>query len=293
MLALRGQQSGAPLESTQSELKALQKAQSQKNSSEGGKASVSLPQLQIVTPGATPLEMPNPQKMEKELAKKKEAQKNWLVDGVQQLEKKQQAKAERGDAISAQGTLNPEQATQAPDKTPGSLLEVYTEQQNEAEKKESAKPAAKTAPLADPLAPFLREWMGNSPVRGEFFDKVALKPETGASPVVANGGSPVSGNSSAMNGGPEFSGRGAAEIPSAKNPYLAGIESPTVHEPSRPAPVPAGLNFNEALSGSFVPSAATNSVPPLPENRVNFGDKKPLIPDRADDKKYFPQLKKF
>jgi hypothetical protein len=185
----QGTEGGAPLETSRQELRKLQGGQTadEAPSAKDG-LRPSLPSL--VTPGQEslpPPELLSPEKLEKErkLQKEREARKNWLVNGVQQLEKTDKAKEDMGppetEKLPAAETTKPSES-----QDPQYLLKLYDEQKKiEAERQGDAK-VQRRAPT-DPLAPFLQGWLGNSPARGQFFDEFARKPDagpTGTAPVI-------------------------------------------------------------------------------------------------------------
>ena len=284
----QGTEGGAPLESSRQELRKLQggqKAGEAPSAKEGLRPS--LPSL--VTPGQDSVPAPellSPEKLEKErkLQKEREARKNWLVNGVQQLEKTDKAK----EGVSQPETPPLPSATPPKEegRDPQYLLKLYDEQKKiETERQGDAK--VQRAPAADPLAPFLQGWLGNSPARGQFFDEFSRKPDAapaGAVPVVgpaaSSGGhtaTPVPGLSM-----PD-------KAPAAPNPYLtelAPIRS------SQPAPsLAAPGTFNPAITNPVFNQPVVAA--PVAPAEVRQPERKAPPPPTADDKKYFPQLNRF
>lgn len=287
--AAQGADSGAPLESTKKELRNLgggQKANSGPSASEGLRPN--LPTIQ--TPGQESLPslpLVDPEKLEKERKRKKEERKNWLVNGVEQLER--QDKGKEANAFPAEEDKTEANDARTSDETdPQYLLKLYDEQKKgeEAHKRET-KP--QRSPPADPLAPFLQGWMGNSPVRGQFFDEFVRKPEG----VTAAAGptAPVGVNSSRDFGRISGPGQSPGDNPVAKpNPYLAEINQPVQSEPANKV-----LPNQNTLSPVHTTPSFDKPRIPLAEPPVDVRppERKPLPSPLADDKKYFPQLKRF
>jgi hypothetical protein len=287
--AAGGADTGAPLESTRQELRKLtggQKTSSGPSATEGLRPS--LPAIQ--TPGQDPLPslpVADPEKLEKERKRQKGERKNWLVNGVEQLERKdrlQEAKGFVGDEDKTDGNNTGSQDGADPQY----LLKLYDEQK---EIEEAHRPEAKSqrSLQADPLAPFLQGWLGNSPARGQFFDEFIRKPENAAN--AGSSFSPVAGASHDITTAPVQLTRDPAQDLAAKpNPYLTELSLPMANDPVRNVasmqntlnPVVAGPSFDKPL----IPQTVTP-----PEARQ--ADRKALPSPLAEDKKYFPQLKKF
>lgn len=287
----QGTEGAAPLETSRQELRKLQggqKAGEAPSAKEGLRPS--LPTL--VTPGQEslpPPELLSPEKLEKErkLQKEREARKNWLVNGVQQLEKTDKAK-EGLDQPATEKIPAAETTKSNEGQDPQYLLKLYDEQKKiETERQGDAK-AQRAAP-ADPLAPFLQGWLGNSPARGQFFDEFARKPDagpTGTAPVVGSAASSGGFNTASAHSLNEPHRTPAMAAP---NPYL--VDTAPIRN-SQPAGSPL-------TSGAFTPLAANPvfnqpivAAPPPPAE-VRQPEKKAPPPPQADDKKYFPQLNRF
>jgi hypothetical protein len=280
----------APLEGTKQELRKLQADQSA-NPDTGvtGKLTGAMPQLQTPVPGTMPMEqLATREKTERERQKKAETQKNWLRDGVDQLGKSNDGKhPDKTASDSAMGAT--EQDKDRPDSSdPNYLLKVYTEQKNADEAKGGREKAA--APRADPFAPFLQGWLENSPVRGRFFDDFVRKPDG-----VDGGTQPPVASSAAVSTGAAFSpaeaagGSHRAPGTAQPNPYLQGLDLGSLPDPGNtrgPAAATAG-----ALPSPVPVQSAGGVVDPIPSSRAE--EKKPLSLPPSDDKKYFPQLRKF
>jgi hypothetical protein len=275
----------APLAQTRQELRQLQRDQAVKKSGAAAdKLSDGLPQFQTPIPGALPLPAPETESTRDTLKKKKrDAGKNWLVDGVNRLEK-----SEKGRGKGGAGAEDlPLAATDAKDERPDPgdpeyILKVYDQQKRAEEAKAEPKP-----PTADPLAPFLQDWLGTSPVRGKFFDEFSRRPETaGASDALAPVVSPVSGTTAT--GPADFSGpaRSVRSDP-APNPYLQGLDLPALHDSSPSAPATAPAAAPVWAPGPLSPSPSD----PVPAARSP--ERKALPAPGAENQKYFPQQKKF
>jgi hypothetical protein len=277
---------GAPLENSQRELKTLQRDQATQSSGVAtGKLGEGLPQIQTPIPGALPPDLPKSAKGEPELKKKKDAQKNWLLDGVDKLEKSTNPRGHRAGETK-EAALPEGQSEQLDSTDPDYLLNLYSEQQKAAEAKADTK--YPRSAQSDPFAPFLQGWLSSSPQRGRFLGEFAGKPDANVV-ATAPGGSPGTVASQNFNGG-EVPGtpRGAGGAPPV-NPYLQGLDLPSLQDFSgsrNQAPVAPD-------AWSKPPDGRTAVLPADPIPSVRQTDKKPMQPPLADDKKYFPQLKKF
>lgn len=288
--SVRGAETGAPLETTRQELRKLgggQKPNSGPSATEGLRPS--LPTIQ--TPGQEslpPLQPLDPEKLEKEKKRQKEERKNWLVNGVEQLERKEKEK-ETGAFVPEENKTDASSTRSVDGSDPQYLLKLYDEQKKSADaQKAEMKP--RHSPQADPLAPFLQGWLGNSPVRGQFFDEFVRKPE---------GTAAATGPSAPVPGGPARD-RGFApqqqatppgnDISRQPNPYLAELNRPIQAEPSANV-----LSLQNTLNPAVVAPATSKPLVPAPDllAEPRQPERKPLPAPLADDKKYFPQMRKF
>ena len=280
------EQGGVPLEASKQALKALQADQTAKTgAATTGKLSDGLPQLQTPVPGATPLDFVplHQSKADKELKKKKDEQKNWLLDGVDKLSRDSKAKGRLAGDDKKAITVDDDEKSDSSD--PDYLLKLYAEQKKEADAKTVAR---QTSPArSDPIAPFLQGWLGSSPVRGKFFDEFVRNSGAAADPAspvgpANTGGSQFMGNSIAVDGN-----RAVAPVTAQPNPYLQGLDSPVMSTAGRNSQSFPG--FLTLGAPAHPPSAA--AIDPFLAARPV--DKKPPLLAPSDNEKYFPQLKKF
>ena len=285
-LVAGAEEPGAPLEKSQRELKALQRDQATRNSEAGaGKLSDGLPQIQAPAPGAVLLNLPVPDQTEADLQKQKEARKNWLADGVEKLEK--QAKARnRGAPGDKRHAFRDEENRPLDSSDPEYVLKLYGEQQQEAEARADGKHPV--AARADPFAPFLHGWLGSSPVHGKFFDEFARKPETGGAPV-GSASAPLSGGTPSFTSLEPVGPARGANATVQPNPYLQGLDLPSLPD-TRAGPNPSATAAESWAKPVDLPATTASSVPPPAARQA---DPKLQLSPLADDKKYFPQLKKF
>jgi hypothetical protein len=274
--------SGGPLEGTKQELKSLQADQAAaKNGVAAGKLSDGLPQLQAPVPGAVPLELTAPDKLEQDLKKRKAAQKNWLLDGVGRLERESRAKARGKNDAGDSSSDADEQAGDRSD--PDYLLKLYSEQTRGKANQNQAGALRGGASSSDPMAPFLQNWLADSPVRGKFFDDFVKKSDSGDSQGTVAGG--LSGNGTASAG---FSG----ELPGMTRVFVATkpAANPYLQAPAMPALQERSSATGSASTPSWTPALPAPRDPILP---VRPDDKKPQELAPLDNQKYFPQQKKF
>ncbi|MBI3886834.1 MAG: hypothetical protein HY302_14065 [Opitutae bacterium] len=284
----------APLANVKEELRALQKDQA---AAKTGEAETSLkdglPQFQSPIPGALPFELPRAKTPESESKKKRDAQKNWLLDGVGKLDDEAKLKAKglsksERDAAEADG--------EKPDPSdPDYFLQVYREQQ----KKENAAKAADAdqkkdaAAPADPLAPFLQGWLAGSPVRGKFFDEFLRRPSSaGDGPNAADRAalpaevSPDSGLSVTDPSGGRAPAPGK-NAPPAPNPYLQAFDLGELKSaaPAPPAPAAGGYDPAARLFDRKPPAPPGPAESPPP---ARTGDRKPPR-SPFEDGRFFPK----
>ena len=284
----------APLENTKQELQTLARDQAaNKAGTQEGSMKDALPRMQSPVPSGPALEMPQSSNSPSELKKKKDAQKNWLLDGVNQLER--EAKLKDNPQSDRDKLSDHDQQTEEAKLDPADtdyFLKVYSEEQKKAEaEKSNHKDGKHKDELAqnDPFAPFLQGWLAGSPVRGKFFDEFMKRPGTQSGdlptsgPAVAPGDNPagVSLATSESAAGPvPVATSGAATLP---NPYLQAFNlSEAATAPSGP---PSASIFAPTAK-SLVPVAADNLPPARPT------DRKPP-PSPFADNKFFPQGKHF
>jgi hypothetical protein len=283
---------GGTLDQTKTELQQLQKDQKTKAGLEGGKLKLDGPvtDLQLMPASGSPEAwLSDKLKKDRKLKEQKEANKNWLVDGVEQLEKEDaQTKTPKAVGSKDDGG-NQSGPTQIDQSDPQYLLKLFDEQKKISDNKSSAGKAPASA-SPDAFAPFMQNWLGSSPVKGQLLDQLVKKAESGGFAA----GAPA--------GAGDYRGpTGPADVPVAAthdavaatraNPYLADLNSPIltkelVQEAPALQSMEAPAVTSEAGRGGpvLLPSA------PAADNRER---PKGPPPSPADDKKYFPQLKRF
>jgi hypothetical protein len=287
-----GAESGAPLESSKQGLRKLESGQGASrgpNAKEGLRTDT--PGLHI--PGQEEMSTPaliTPEKLEKQRKAEKESEerKNWLVNGVRRLEAAEKSQTSENRRT---GNAAPPVSQDAPKPSPDDpqyLLRLYDEQKK-AETSRQGEVAPARKPQADPFAPFLQGWLGNSPARGPAFDEFSRRAAApvGNPGVVAPLGASVLGEpaASVFVPGAPASGQSAP----APNPYLASSGAPSTGLES---PLTSSVINQPIISPVAALPAAPVTVPaPFPEVRSN--ERKAPPPPQAEDKKYFPQLNRF
>ena len=283
----------APLEGTKQELQALAKDQAaSKAGTQEGSLKDAMPRMQSPVPSGPALEMPQSGNSPAELKKKREAQKNWLLDGVTQLEResklKDNAQSDReksADRDSAETKLEPSDGDY--------FLKVYSEEQKKAEAEKSSRSDGKhkDGPAQnDPLAPFLQGWLAGSPVRGQFFDEF-----------VKRSASPSGDGATARTATATVDNLPLASLPASD--VQSGRATEGVQAPAKATnPYLQAFNLSEATSVPPVgqPSASMFApvtkplVPVVPDtsSAARTGDRK-APPSPFDDKRFFPQGKHF
>ncbi len=297
LLPGQGAESTAPLQSSKQGLRKLESGQTGSrgpDAKEGLRAET--PGLSI--PGQESLPAPvlvTPDKLEKQRKTEKERaeSQNWLVNGVRRLEA-----ADKRTALEPGRSQNPE-ATEAletapPDASePQSLLRLYDEQKKVEETRQTGALTSKM-PAADPLAPFLQGWLGNSPSRGPAFDDFIRKGTSGDSPA-QTGGVVLPGSArSADNPGAtaNLAAMSPGQSTAVRNPYLespvsAGTGLESLGRTSAPS------NLGPSLNAAAGPLSVPPVAPPVPLPESRPAERKAPPPPQGEDKKYFPQLNKF
>jgi hypothetical protein len=282
VLSARADEPGAPLENSKQELKALQKDQTT-HGTEGppDKLRDSMPRLQTPGSGILPVEPLAARKSPAGQSKKMDAQKNWLLDGMDKLDNN--AKARNRNARDKLTETKDEPAD--PD-DPDYLLNLYSEQKKDSDTKAETKQS--TVSHKDPMAPFLQGWLADSPVRGKFFDDYIKKPDMGAGGSAATPAALQESGTNTAFAGFDPGGHslrqgqgGAAQV--ASNPYLQALDMSALQDT-------AGRNRQAVAPAAAMPPPVSLANPEPPANQP---EKKLQLPTVSDDSKYFPQLKKF
>jgi hypothetical protein len=284
----------APLEATKKELQQLQSAQKTKAGAipaEGLKMDAPVLEMPKDSLGTSERWLAKKNKADLKREQQRRESENWLVNGVNKLGQETATGAAGKDAATAaspDGQADGSELDPLDPSDPQYLLKLFDEQKKRPDAKQ-AEARLHATPAADPFAPFLQSWLGTSPVRDQVLDQYAKKGEldagvpalvavpdyraTGASPVVTVAGREAPGGDK-------------------PNPYLIELNAPLL-----PAKDPSGgFNPAPAIDPSVLAPAANGApamiapLDPLPDLRPPA---KGPPPSPADDKKYFPQLKKF
>lgn len=279
-------QGGAPLEASKKALQELQADQAVKPGAKTGDGikAEDLPQLHTPSPElAAPGPAPRDNRRERDKdPRKKGTQANWLLDGVDKLGREPR---DRNQAGRDSRKDLPEEEEKPDSSDPDYVLQLYAQQKKEAEAKAEVRQAAKARP--DPIAPFLQDWLGNSPVRGKFFDEYVWKSDPGSGSVPAAGPAEAGANQLPDHALTRAGRQTAAPTAPQPNPYLAGLESPATPETAS-----RGLEALSAGAPGIGPGPARGPVTePNPAPRA--AEKKPPLLAPSDNEKYFPQQKKF
>jgi hypothetical protein len=288
----------APLADTKQQLQQLQKDQGGAKSGQGDPSlKGALPQLQNRAPGQDllPPASLDPNQAGQARAKKNEAKRNWLVDGYDKLDPKATA-GKTGESLLTSQAANEEKDEEDHQGQSTDLIQLY---ENDAKAKGAKATKDKDAdnkpehPAADPLAPFLKEWLANSPVRDAALaatpkneGNLGSTPEAGPASTIA----PVSPLPAAA--GPSVAPNPGGATP-ADNPYLLTLTIPNLPG-SPPGAAPAmPTPASDSLSIPLLPKPAANGPADAVAPPVKPDLRKPPPSQVDDDKKYFPQLKRF
>ncbi|MDP1578942.1 MAG: hypothetical protein Q8M02_01605 [Candidatus Didemnitutus sp.] len=213
---------------------------------------------------------------------------NWLLDGFDALERKPQD-SRRG---ARRETRNePELPELSPD-DPNYFVKLYERQRDarlvQQQEAEAAQPATSATP--DAFAPLLQSWLAGSPVREALSEFVPIE---------------LRGRSAAKTGESRFTVETSStrETSTAKEISLGTGERGTEPRQEKRNPYVDALNLSltpstsstESRSTAFGELPASPSSAPvfnLPARPATESPRRPPSPIQ-EDKKYFPQLKKF
>ncbi len=284
----------APLEATKKELQQLQSAQKTKPGATGGESlKLDTPTLDVpsATLGASEQWLAKKNKQDRKREQQKKDAENWLVNGVDKLGRENAQGNGKAPTAADQDAKESSDATAADaaidSSDPQYLLKLFDDQKKQpAGKQADAKPHATPGP--DPFAPFLQNWLSSSPVREPVLSQFSKSSDAGGgAPMPASVADyrPASATPVSVATGREAPG---ADKP---NPYLIELNTPL---PAKD--LSAGAGIAPIVDASVLAPEASKApatiapLDPLPDARTPA---KGPPPGPADDKKYFPQLKKF
>jgi len=206
---------------------------------------------------------------------------NWLVNGVERL-----AREETGGGPTVVGDdsaeLNP-LGTAADPADPSYLLKLFDAQGQRHASNSMEKPRLTPAP--DPFAPFLRDWLGSSPVRSQVMDQLG-KSAGAAGPTLM----PASARDLPAPAATDAPLPSALSASAQANPYLVEADFPAPTNNAITAPVSFPGIERGPLNGAPAVTSAPAVASPAADARIPA---KAPPSSTADDKKYFPQLNRF
>jgi hypothetical protein len=271
----------APLANTKAQLQSLKKDAAAQQADTPRAPKLELPSIQGAVAGPE-LELPRPKRDDADSQDRKRAQqKDWLLQGFDRLDRK----SSFGTAKSADTKAETEDEPLDPN-DPDYFLRVYERQRAERDTKRLDVNALASGELRtdapDPLAPFMKEWLADSPVR-EALQSVNATHSTGdrvASGSIGSAPMAVTHTASAAT-------VSARPVP---NPFVQALGLPTFDQTASDTRAAAVEPVRNTPTSS--PTNQTNTIYDLPE-RPKTDVRQALPAPPADDKKYFPQLKKF
>ncbi|MBI2510523.1 MAG: hypothetical protein HYV96_00970 [Opitutae bacterium] len=287
-LAFAADDPNAPLAHTKEQLQSLKKDEAARNAGTQSGAKLDLPALN--TPGQE-LDLPAPKREDGDAKNGKRAgQKNWLLDGYDKLESKRASTGVGARRSDRKGSASADEKPLDPN-DPDYFLRVYERQRAERDAKQlDARAPGRVGELKtaadDPFAPFMKDWLANSPVRDALKDAFRSEGTSEfAAPAVGPGATPAGSSPNAP----------TADAPrataAATNPFVQALGLPALEAP-KPAETRAPpADVQNAPGAPPLPTPAS-TIYDLPE-RPKVDLKQTLPPPPAEDKKYFPQLKKF
>ncbi|MBI2515554.1 MAG: hypothetical protein HYV95_01440 [Opitutae bacterium] len=294
-LALAADDPNAPLANAKQELKQLQRDEAAKRTGAADeKLKGAMPSLNTPMPGQSELDLTSSLKASREEAARKQqsAQKNWLLDGYDGLDAKGKNARTKGDGRKA-GTPDGKDDLIDP-RDPDYVRKTYARQSKNADDEKnrtgnSRKPGSPAG--ADPFAPFLKGWLANSPVRNAALDTAGRRDTPG----LPNGADETFLTVDARSGATTTTGVvqpeeiGHAQDATAVNPFLQALVLPPA---MRDGPANASQRTAAPPPVLAAPKASLTTPADTPAPSRNDLHKPPPS-QRDDDKKYFPQLKRF
>ncbi|MBA4137816.1 MAG: hypothetical protein C0518_10910 [Opitutus sp.] len=291
---LSAQEANAPLSNTRQQLQSLKKDQTAERAKTDSPLELrgALPTLN--TPGDTPPAAFDPKvrrgDSDRDTQRKADARKNWLLDGVEKLDRKK-----NGVPREESDRDDPDEKPLDPS-DPDYFLRVYEKQRADNLAKQEQARGADSKSLggasgsADAFAPFMQDWLAGSPVRDALKDVIG--PDRGERPGLAD-----SARADGIASGRTESG--SLNIGASSRQASADKKGEAAVNPFLQA-----LGLSSDMNGKGAEIRATSAPPvfiPPPAPRAELTTPElpkaetRLRPPRspADDRKYFPQLKKF
>lgn len=275
----------APLGETKKALQGLRHDQTSRELiSPEGKLHDLLPAIAAPGEGLPTSKPYDPRQKEADLKKGKASQKNWLLSGVDKLDPKHKTT----DSKDQPASDSESESKSVDDRDPNYLLSLYTEQASQSDPK-AEKESPRLLQSSEATASLMQSWLSNSPGNGKTGNGFPIGSESrqgiGMAATAQRSDEFVRPQVlSDFQGYRESRAGGTNEASVHTNPYLsvnslAGLDQ-TLGAPSR------AVETLIPVSPRSQPPAA-QVLPVLPEER------KAPAPLGSDDKKYFPQLKKF
>ena len=279
--------STAPLGQSRQQLKELQAASSKAqpgsentaNSLKGIAPSLATPAEPVFAPSAAPA-------ADIDSKAGKSSGQNWLLDGYVLAGGK--TSLSRQNTAPTRGTPDRPETDAIDPKDPQYILKVYALQSANQTRNGTDSAGDKHFRLGDAMAPYLNDWLARSPMRELILEGMSKdnsnQPGGTGSGYAAYEYQPTANQSSAGN---IYSAKAANEPEIQVNPYLSALSAPETTKSSNqpvsaampPQPTKINQSPNNAIEGKLPNSRSQNY-------------KAPITP-ADEDKKYFPQLKRF
>jgi hypothetical protein len=277
-----------PLSESKQQLKQLQKDQGARDRAPSG-ADLKGLMPRIATPGAQSMDLPPPSESTPRLdGKGTPGQKspNWLLDGYDQLA------VASGKSGKSPRSIRDDNRAQDGNVREGGILSSATGQKQESRTDADGRSGGrKTIQSPDPMEPFLKAWLAKSPVKDVILNardsakRLDDGQEFSGSQYDLMREDPVSGpvtSTTSTTGDHSF---GAKQ----ENPFLQALNAPLPVTAPGVAPSYGLTPAATAEAGKIAPPVIDATVTGPAKNNTFNGP-----PSQAkDDKKYFPQLKRF
>lgn len=291
-----GQEADAPLEESKRALQQMRKEQG--TPAPAGALREAAPVIrgpEIKSPGPS-VPPPSGKRPREQTERQSRAQREWLADGVRGLERERRGTAGlvgEGEADAEEGELDPSD--------PDFLLKAYQRQEREGRTAGSTAPdrerAPPPAPAADPMEPFLRDWLKGSPVEalvlGARRSSEAARLGTEERRTETSLGGPTSAPIAERTAPPSAWSLAGESRGAGENPFLQ-ILTPVAQPAAAGGPASPLPGLSPMLELPGASSAGPRLPPPVAEPApVGPRERKPPPSPLQENEKYFPQQRKF
>ncbi|HVU18995.1 MAG TPA: hypothetical protein VHD32_18970 [Candidatus Didemnitutus sp.] len=293
--ALAADDAKAPLTETSTQLHQLQKQQADaKAGGEDNSLRSALPTLGTTLQGREALPSTDPTgtgRDGKHKQPKKDLGRTWLLDAYDKLDPKANHDKDATLPAVAGSSIESDDRTADEAKDPSTKIDIFALYENDP-KKDSAKTPDPNHTAFDPLAPFLQSWMSKTSPHDASLPGTSKADVDSLFPIGAPAVSTPAGSTApaldALASAPDGT---ATPAGGPDNPYLAALTLPPPSATGAPLSLlPSGL---PDLGAPPVPAKPLIGLPADSAPSAKTELSKPPPSQADEDRKYFPQLKRF